>query len=416
MVVRRSSLVGLLGVAALVTAAAACGSSSSGTGATGTAKPAAAAPITIGIVTSQTGPASADFYGNAQGAEARIDEQNAAGGVDGRQLKVVIGDDGSSNQGGQTAVSDLIQQQKVFGLIFLSDFVSSAYRVAQQQGVPVVGWAVDGPEWGIKPNTNMVAVEGNVSPLPPPNTLTAKVAKMEGAKNMASLAIGGEEPSILGAKAFDTAAASIGLKVGYSNYSIPVGTVNVGPIVLAMKQAHVDGFNSEMLDTTDFAIISGARQAGLKLIAPISVTGYGQDLLTQPTALQAAQGAIFGVEQTPVSEHTPATVAEQAAFEKYEHFSGVPSLSWTAGWTSADLFIQGLKAAGNSPTRTTFLSGLHNLKGWTAGGLLPWTADLSLANFGQSAKTQCEYFVKLSGSKFVPLAGGKPICGTQVGT
>jgi ABC-type branched-subunit amino acid transport system substrate-binding protein len=413
MVARKSGLVGLLGVAAMVTAAA-CGSSSSGNGA---AKPAAtASPITVGIVTSQTGPASADFYGNAQGAEARIDEQNAEGGVDGHQIKAVIGDDGSSNQGGQTAVSDLIQQQKVFGMIFVSDFVSSAYRIAQQQGVPVVGWAVDGPEWGIKPDTNMVAVEGNVAAVPPPNTLTAKVAKMEGAKNMASLAIGGEEPSILGAKAFDTAAASIGLKVGYSNYSIPVGTVDVGPVVLAMKQAHVDGFNSEMLDTTDFAIISGARQDGLKLVAPISVTGYGQDLLTQPTALQAAQGAIFGVEQTPVSEHTTATVAEQAAFAKYEHFSGVPSLSWTAGWTSADLFIQGLKAAGSDPTRTSFLSALHNLKGWTAGGLLPWTPDFSLATFGQSAKTQCSYYVKLTGSKFVPLAGGKPICGTEVGS
>ena len=405
-----------MGVVALLAAAAACGSSSSGTSpAKEAGSGSAATPITIGVVTSKTGAAAADFYGNVQGAEARIDLQNASGGVNGHRLKVVIGDDTSTDQGGQTAVSELIQQRKVFGMLFLSDFVSSAYRTAQQEGVPVVGWAVDGPEWGVKPDTNMVAVEGDVAPVPPPNTLTAKVAKMVGAKNMASLAIGGEETSVVGAKAFDTAAASIGLKVGYSNYSVPVGTVNVGPIVLAMKQAHVDGFASEMLDTTDFAIISGARQAGLKLVAPISVTGYGQDLLTQPTALQAAQGAIFGVYQTPVSEHTAATVEEQAAFEKYEHFSGVPSLAWTAGWTSADLFIQGLKRAGSTPTRTSFLRALHDTTGWTAGGLLPTAPDFSLADFGKSAKTQCLYYVKLSGSKFVPLAGGKPVCGTEVG-
>lgn len=370
--------------------------------------------ITVGLVTSQTGPAAADFTGNAQGAEARVLLQNAQGGVNGRQLKLVVGDDTSSVQGGQTAVSELIQQRKAFGLIFLSDFVSSGYRVAQQAGVPVVGWAVDGPEWGLQPNTNMVAVEGNVSPAPAPNTLEPKVAKLAGATNMASFAIGGEEPSVLGAKAFTTAAKSIGLKVGYEDYSIPVGTVNVTAVVLAMKQAHVDGFASFMLDTTDFAILSGARQAGLNLVAPISVTGYGQSLLDDAAGRQAAQGAIFGVSQVPVEENTTATRAEQAAFAKYEHFSGVPSLSWTAGWTSADLFIQGLMRAGNNPTRASFLASLHNLKGWTSGGLLPSAPDFSLANFGKAPQNTCSYYVRLSGSQFEPLNGGKAICGSNV--
>jgi branched-chain amino acid transport system substrate-binding protein len=410
-------------MAAVAVVAAACGSSSSGSGTKANSSGSggqASAPgvtantITVGAVTAQTGPASADFYGNSQGAEARILLQNAAGGVNGRQLKLAVGDDASTVLGGQTAVSELIQQQRAFGLIFLSDFVSVGYRTAQQQGVPVVGWAVDGPEWGLKPNTNMVAVEGDVAPVPPPNTMEPKVAKLVGAKNMASFAIGGEQPSVVAAKAFAAAAKSVGLQVGYQNFSIPVGTVNVTPVVLAMKQSHVDGFASFMLDTTDFAIISGARQAGLNLVAPISVTGYGQPLLDDQTAQQAAQGAIFGVFQTPVEQHTAATQAEQAAFQKYEHFSGVPSLSWTAGWTSADLFIRGLEGAGKNPTRSSFLDSLHNLKGWNAGGLLPWTADLSLAHFGQEAPTLCEYFVRLSGAQFAPLNGGQPICGNTV--
>jgi Periplasmic binding protein len=188
----------------------------------------------------------------------------------------------------------------------------------------------------------------------------------------------------------------------------------VTAVVLAMQQAHVDGFASFMLDTTDFAIISGARQAGLKLVAPISVTGYGQPLLDDVSARQAAQGAIFGVDQVPVAEHTAATKAEQAAFAQYEHFTGVPSLSWTAGWTSADLFIKGLEGAGQNPTRSSFLTALHGLRGWTAGGLLPWTPDFSLANFGKSSSTSCSYYVKLEGTSFVGLNNGKVICGTNV--
>ena len=370
--------------------------------------------VTVGLVTSLTGPAAANFNGAQQGAAARFALQNSKGGVNGRKLKLAVGDDGSSPLGGRTAVSELIQTKGAFGLLFVSDLVSLGYQVAQQQGVPVVGAAIDGPEWGTKPNTNMVAVSGNQQPNLPVYNNLAKVAKQAGAKNMASLAIANEQPSIVGAQAFATSAKALGLKVGYENYSIPIGSVDVTSVVLGMKQAHVDGFASYMLDTTNFAIMSAAKQAGLKLVAPIQFVGYDQALLDSPTDVSAAQGAIFSVAQVPFEEKTAATKREQAAFVKYEHFSGVPNLNWTYGWLSADLFIKGLQAAGKNPTRTSLLNALHKTKGWTAGGLLATAPDLSLANFGHSPSKTCGYFVKLSGTKFVPVNKGKPVCGTLV--
>jgi hypothetical protein len=71
----------------------------------------------------------------------------------------------------------------------------------------------------------------------------------------------------------------------------------------------------------------------------------------------------------------------------------------------------GLQKAGPNPTRQSFLGALHNLQGWNAEGLLPNTADFTLANFGKPATTSCAYFVKLQGSAFVPLNNGKPYCG-----
>jgi branched-chain amino acid transport system substrate-binding protein len=374
-----------------------------------------AAPISIGLVTSLSGPAAQNFFGAQQGAAARFALQNDQGGVNGHQLKLVVGDDTSSPQGGQTAVQDLVQQKKVFSLIFVSDLVSVGYRSAQQEKIPVVGAPIDGPEWGSQPNTNMVSVSGDQPPLPPANTQQAVVAKQVGAKNMAALAIAGEEPSILGEQDFIAGAKAVGLKVGYFNDSTPIGSVNVTSLVLAMKQAGVDGFQSAMLDNTNFAIMTTAKQAGLKLVAPMQDVGYDQALLDDASAVQAAQGGIFSVIQVPFEEHTAATQIEQGAFEKYEHFSGVPNLNWSYGWLSADLTIQGLKAAGANPTRTSFLTALRNLKGWTAEGLLPTASDFSLANFGKlTSTTACSYYVQLKDRSFVPMNGGKPICGVFV--
>lgn len=386
-------------------------------GATASSAASSKSPISVGLITTLTGPAAAQFEGNLQGAQARIDLQNAQGGVNGHKINLVVEDDQTSFTQAQTDMSELVQLKNVFGVIDLSDFTVTAYKVAQKAGVPVVGFPSDGPEWGQQPNTNMISIEGNVPPTGiggEVNTLYPNVAKLLHAKNMAVLALDGEQASIQGAESFVKAAAADGVKVGYKNYTIPIGTDDVTSVVLAMKQAGVDGFESGLLDNTNDAILTTARQAGLKLIAPVLPAGYGQSILDSPSAIQADQGAVYTVFQRPVNEPNAATRQEQAAFKKYEGFTGVPGLGWTAGWISADLFIQGLERAGANPTRTAFLRALHNLKGYDAEGLLPIPIDLSLAHFGTSPARECSYFQELKGSKFVSLNGGKPICGVNV--
>src|ERR1700728_2778112 len=113
-----------------------------------------ATSINIGIVTSLTGAAAASFNGARQGADARFKLQNSEGGVDGRKINLIAADDTSSPQGAQSAVSELVNEKHVFGLIFISAVTGTAYHLAQQQGVPVIGYPADGPEWSQQPNTN----------------------------------------------------------------------------------------------------------------------------------------------------------------------------------------------------------------------------------------------------------------------
>jgi branched-chain amino acid transport system substrate-binding protein len=422
---RRIGMVCVIGALAVV--AAACSSSSKKAESTAGTSPStsssaggsnqASAPgvtptkFTIGLVTDLTGVEAAQFNGAKQGVDARFRVQNAEGGIDGRQLDLAVADDASNPQNAQTAVADLISKN-VFGLIFVSGVTGTAYRVPQSQGIPVVGAPVDGVEWGTQPNTNMFSVGGNEGPTGiPVSTLVPSIMKIEGATNVASLGYGNEPASALAAKAFTTGAKAAGLKVGYENYAIPLGSVNMTTVALAMKQAQVDGFYAAMINTTNFALLSELRNEGSTIKGPVMATGYGQEIFGQPTALAAGQGGIFGTMQTPVELKTPATIAEQQAFQKYENFSGIPNLNWSYGWLTADLFIQGLKAAGQNPTRASFISGLHNVTNWDGGGLLPAPVDLSLTGFGKFPSQSCQWYVKLQGSSFVPQNGGKPVCG-----
>ena len=103
--------------------------------------------IQVGLLTDFTGVASSTFGDTADGANARFFQQNAEGGVNGRMLKLDTADTTSSPAGALAAAQLLVAQKAVFGVIAVSalTFGSSAYLHAE--GVPVVGSALDGPEW-----------------------------------------------------------------------------------------------------------------------------------------------------------------------------------------------------------------------------------------------------------------------------
>ncbi len=157
--------------------------------------------VTVGLVTDLTGVEAAQFNGARQGVDARFRLQNSEGGVDGRQLELAVSDDVSNPQGAQTAVSELISQKNVFGLMFVSGVTATAYKVPQQQGIPVVGAPVDGVAWGTQPNTNMFSVGGNEGPTGlAVSTVVPTLMKIAGATNVASLGYGNEPASSIAAK------------------------------------------------------------------------------------------------------------------------------------------------------------------------------------------------------------------------
>ena len=148
---RRGPAAGPVAVLALVLAAAlplaACGSrlperdfsGGSGGSTTGPAAP-AAAPVTVGIITSVTSPLGVnEFSGPLYGAQAFFRALDAAGGLDGHQVHVITCDDSGDGGENQTCVHQLVDQDHVVALVAGSelDYAGAPYVAAQH--VPDIG-------------------------------------------------------------------------------------------------------------------------------------------------------------------------------------------------------------------------------------------------------------------------------------
>jgi branched-chain amino acid transport system substrate-binding protein len=134
----RRAAAGLAGVLLLATCGGGTGTPS---GSPATATVAAPKPdIKIGLATAKSG--AANFYNPQQsnGALLAVEQINAAGGIAGAKLQLIVEDDGSVRDQGITAFKKFIEQDKVVAILgpTLSAVAAGAHPVAQAGGVPVI--------------------------------------------------------------------------------------------------------------------------------------------------------------------------------------------------------------------------------------------------------------------------------------
>ena len=414
---RRRVGVGLgLAVAMLV---ATCGLATTG----GAAVPAADEGVTpkeikIGFIYPATGVAASISASALGGFQARVDRQNAAGGINGRKIVIVSRDDASSGAN-LTAAQDLVENQHVFAVVNASPFAFLSYRFLLAQGVPMIGNGADGTYYQQKGNEDILSSAGNGLPFGDSTYDTpARAMKMLGAKKVGVLAYGAASSSVSTAKAFmNYAVPGVGLDPAYTNTSVDFGTSDVGPLVLGIKNAGIDAVYLPMAASTNIAVAQGLQQNGVDMKATILATGYGQDFLDSPAAATVPSSAIFSAPGKPVELKDPATKQFQADLKKYAKVTGVPDFGQYSGYEIGDFTVASLLKAGNPPTRQGLIDGSHSIGSYDAAGLACAPVDVSLAARGKTPPTTCGYFVQVKNGKFVPYPkNGKPITGKLVGT
>jgi ABC-type branched-subunit amino acid transport system substrate-binding protein len=436
-VLRAASIVGGL---SLVVIMAACGSSSSSSSAT-TAAPTTSSggsttssggsttsvsgntasdtgvtanSILIGYITDDTGVAASTFAGSEKGAEAAIAGLNAAGGIDGRQVKLVTVDDGSTTSGNLTA-AQLLVSKKVFGVIENSTFAQGSAQYLNQQGVPVTGDCCNEAVWGTQPNTNMFSRVGGVDPTMSSDSYTywPTFLKSTGVTNLALFAYTDDPSSVVSIQDLANVVKQAGIKVGYEDLAVPFGTADFTAEALSMKKAGVNGALCSCVQTTNIAMLTGAKQAGVDLKVGMGLAGVDPTLFSTATVTAAVQGSYWETFSVPLGTNS-AINTMVANLKKYDssYAGGYPSFGITIAYEGAGIMFKGLQLAGNNPTRKSFISNMLQLQGFDDGGLLP--APVNYTNFGSYDPTSCAYFTQVQGTNFVAINGGKPFCGTLV--
>ena len=293
--------------------------------------------------------------------EARIDLQNAEGGVNGHKLVPLVIDDQTNPSEITTAVQDADLEGGVRHRLPERLDVPCAPSTRKQAGMPVTGAYTDGPEWGTQPYTNMFASdEGSVDPKYPANTTIDSILKAHGGTVLGAYGYGISPTSTRAAEGDAQAATHLGLKVGVLNTTVPFGSVAFTSDALVAKQDHVNALVPSLDNNSNYALAEAMKQAGVKLKAVLFATGYEPDVIDSP-AWSAVQGDYFDSLYRPWVLPDAGTEQMQAAMEKYAHFtkSDFPSFSQYEAWAGADLMIKGLELAGKNPTRAAVIKDLR---------------------------------------------------------
>jgi branched-chain amino acid transport system substrate-binding protein len=382
-------------------------------GTTAVTAAASPAPITIAYITDLTGEGGSENATSPAGFEARLDLQNAEGGVNGHKLVPLIIDDQTSPTEIATAVQSAISKN-AFGIVSQSPLMFLAAKYPQQAGLPVTGTYDDGPEWGEQPYTNMFAADnGSVDPKYPVNTQLGTLFKKLGGTVLGaygySISPSSSRAAIGTAQSFKDA----GGKVGVLDTTVPFGGVDFTAEALLAKQDGVNAISPAMDANSNYALATALKQAGVKVKAAIYATGYEPDVI-HSADWSTLQGGYFLSLFRPWDLPNAATEQMQAAMEKYAHFSKTdfPNFGQYESWAGADLMIKGLQMAGPNPTRAAVIKDLRGLKSYNANGLLPVSFDYA-TDFGHNPAKTCAWVMKAVPNGFTPLSS-QPSCGTDV--
>lgn len=350
---------------------------------------------------------SSNFADGPQGALARFNAQNTAGGVDGRKIQMISVDDTSTPAGNLAAAQRLIADG-VYAVVDYSAFTYGGFKVLQEAGIPVTGWSFDGPEWGIEPNSNMFSY------LPPISTAwggyyyypnySGVFLKAIGADKPAGFAYGISPSSKASIKVIYEGASQSGVSNCYANYSVPFGGVDFTADVLSVKNAGCNAVVGSFVDSSDEAMATEVSQAGLTNVKRLWYTGYDSTSLSSQAIKQAFNGSYFETNLIfyPSTPPIATMLSNLAQYDSSFKTGDIPDFGLQGSYIAADLMIKGLQVAGQNPTRQSFITNLRQVTDYTAGGILP--SPTSFANFGTPQmipQSTCQQFVQMVNGAFI---------------
>ena len=323
--------------------------------------------IRIGLIYPDSGPdgITSTYRGTRSGVEARIAQQNANGGVNGRTIDLVWRDDQANASTFSAAAHDLVDNEHVFGLIAQSIVVSDSAAWLNVRNVPVTGAATTA-DWTRYPNFFDF---GNLFNPGVVSTFGDYVQAQGGTKALIVA-----DPTF---EVFQNLDAKIAPSLRNSQIAV-VGTVSyagTSPARIA-AQLKSSGANALVVAAPTSAVMdiyTEAKRLGVRLKVVLGSSIDNGGMIAQQGPQMA--GLSFLSSFSPMN--SPAMLGYDDAMRRYAPQLADPYDEFALnGYVVADEMIQGLKAAGDCPTRDAFIRNLRKVTAFTGNGLIA-PVDLS---------------------------------------
>jgi branched-chain amino acid transport system substrate-binding protein len=363
--------------------------------------------IDVGGVVSKTNPLGGEYASSFDGVKAYFNMVNASKdkGIYGRKLKLTSErDDQVSNN--QQEVQALLSNDSVFAVLPVATLLFTGAQTLGQSGVPTFGWNINA-EWGSEQGPgprNLFGEKGSFLCINCVGAMVPLLAKTVKAKKIGVLAyqIAASSDCAKGLQAsFDKYPSA---KIEFIDTSLAFGVTDLSNDVSQMKDKGVDLVATCMDSNGTLTLAKEMKKQGLDAIQYLP-NAYNQKFISENAPFFQGSYALtyftpFEVKDKPKGLKDFQKWMKKGGFEQNENAM--------AGWINADLFYQGLKAAGPDFTRQKVIDEINKMTDYTANGLLggiDWTIGHT-----QDSTNGCVVFSKIENGKFVPSFGqpGKP--------
>jgi branched-chain amino acid transport system substrate-binding protein len=362
--------------------------------------------VVVGALASETGPLPADFAPVVTGARAYLDMVNAHGGVDGRRIDLAHPlDDQSAPSIDASQARTLVDQDHVFAVVAVATPSFTGGKFLAANAVPTFGLNVN-PQWMDGPT--MFGNNGSYINFTSPQVQPVFLAEQHHAHAAAVLAYDVAQ-SQQGCQGVVNGLHRYGIPVAFEDLSIPAPATDLHADVTRMQHDGVDMVVSCMDLGGNVLLAQTMQQAGMTGVTQLWDDGYDESAIRQYAS--AMQGVYFDEPNVPfeVTQLDPGVYPGMDQFEamlkKYAPGT-LPSEPALAGWTSAALFVTGMKAVGKNLTRSRLVAAINKIASFTANGILA-PVDWRTAHKG-SGPLNCAAYIQATGTTFVPVYGTPP--------
>lgn len=318
--------------------------------------------VTVGQFAALSGPNELLGKRIQTGIQVYFNEVNGAGGVNGRQLKLVSRDDGYEPTRSAVAVKQLIDEDKVFALLGSvgTPTTSAAIPLLTERKVPLLG-PVTGAESLRDPfNRYVFHVRAGY------NDEAEKIIQFLAPSGLKRIGLLYQNDSYgkAGLEAVMAAAKRNGVDI-VSSATVERNSLDVDTAVATILKGEPQAIVQFSTYKTVAAFIKKARDKGYHNQF-FNVSFVGSSALAKEMGSNGDRAVVISqVVPFPFAPSNLVVKSYQDAMKKFS--DGQLDFSSMEGYLIGRVFVEGLSKAGKNPTRESLIAALEQIKGLSQG-------------------------------------------------